>query len=236
MRLARILFRGTATCGVAVAMLVASASIAAAFGPRVPQIPAVGGALQGYLNGVGESINVNTDQVDGQVWTTSVSGNASFTLMIEVAGNAGANALGVYNTNGPPVPPLFEIFPGAATAGWFATAHFASGNLTVTLFDQNAIIQGQNFYAGVNANGFGFYLSGPGGTFYSQDARNGGTAQILTYAGTGQNFGDWWECFEDLAPGATDSDFNDAVLMMQSVVPTPVNATTWGKMKSLYRH
>lgn len=236
MKLVGSLYRGLATLGVTTLFLVASVSVAAAFGPRVPQIALNGASLQGYLNGIGESINVSTDQVDGQVWTTSVSGNATFTLMIELAGNAGSNAIGVYNSNGPANPPLFQIFPGAATAGWFATSHFGSGNLVVTLFDQNSIIQGQTFYAGVNANGFGFYLQGPGGTFYSQDSRNaGGNARVLTYLGTGVNFGEWWQCFEDLAPGASDDDFDDAVLLLQSVVPTPVNASTWGKIKTLYR-
>lgn len=235
MRLAKTLLQGVATVGVAVAVLAVSVSTAAAFSPRVPQIALNGAALQAYLNGVGESIIVGTDQVDGQVWTTSVSGNATFTLMIELTGNAGANAIGVYNTNGPPVPPLFQIFPGAATAGWHATAHFGGGNLVVTLFDQNAVIQGQNFYAGVNANGFGFYLAGPGGTFYSQDSRNGGAAQILTYLGTDENFGDWWECFEDAGYATGDKDFEDAVLLLQSVVPTDVGVTTWGRLKSLYR-
>jgi hypothetical protein len=182
---------------------------------------------------------VTTDQLDAQVWTSSISGNATFTLMIELAGNAASNAIGIYNTAGPPNPPLFQVFPGAASAGWFATAHFAGGNLTVTLFDNNSIIQGQSFYAGVNANGFGFYLQDPlsGTTYYSQDGRNaGGVAQILTYAGTGQNFGDWWECFEDLQVGAgSDQDYDDAVLLLQSVVPTPTHSNTWGALKALYR-
>jgi hypothetical protein len=225
-----------AAVGVGIAVLVASVSPAAAFGPRVPQIGFANGPLQAYLNAVDGGINVATDQVDGQVWTASISGNATFTLMIELSGFAAGNAIGVYNSNGPVAPPLFQIFPGAATAGWFATAHFAGGNLTVTLFDNNSVIQGQNFYAGVNANGFGFYLSGPGGTFYSQDARNplnGGNAQILTYLGTGQNFGDWWECFEDVTYGPA-STFAKAVLLLQSVVPTPTATTSWGRLKSLY--
>jgi hypothetical protein len=232
-----------------VAVGVVSATVASAggpFPPRVPQVVFNSASLQAYLNGQGESINVNTDQLNGQVWTTSVSGNASFTLMIELSGNAGGNSIGVYNAVGPPsTPPLCQIFPGAATTGWHAMAHFpANGNLVVTLFDQNSVIQGQSFYAGVNENGFGFYISGPGGTFRSQDALNpGGAAQILTYAGNGQNFGDWWECFEDQAvsagggggEGGGANDFDDAVLLLQSVVPTEVNGRTWGNLKALYR-
>jgi hypothetical protein len=219
-----------------IAALALSASSALAFTPRAPQVAVGGGSLQGYLNANDGGVNVNTDQLDAQVWTTSISGNSTFTLMLELGANAPANNIGVYNTNAGPVPPLFQIFPGAATADWFATAHFAGGNMTVTLFDNNSLIVGQTFYPGVNANGFGFYLQGPGGTFYTQDARNpGGLPQILTYAGTGQNFGEWWMAIEDLDLAHSDSDFDDAVLLLQSVVPTPAAARTWGAVKALYR-
>lgn len=237
MGMARVLFRSSTALGLAVAFLVASATIASAFNPRVPQVAFSSATLQGYLNSQGESINVLTDQMDAQVWTTSVSGNATFTLMIELtaAASAANNAIGIYNT-GVPVPPLFNIFPGAATAGWFATAHFAGGQMTVTVFDQNSVIQGQITYNGVNANGFGFYLVGLGGTFYSEDARNaGGAPRILTFLGTGVNFGDWWQCFEDSTTPTASADFDDAVLLVQSVTPTPTLTSTWGKVKRLYR-
>jgi len=224
----------TGLAALAVASMVTAAS---AFGPRIPQVFVQDPSLQNYLNANDGGINVHTDQVDAQVWTASVSGNATFTLMIELAGFAPNNDIGIYNA-GAAVPPLYLVFPGAAQAGWFATCHFGpGGSLAVLLYDQNAVFQGQNNYAGVTRNNFGFYLQGPGGTFYSQDARNaGGLAQIITYLGTGQNFGDWWECFEDL-PVATgsDSDFDDAVLLLQSIAPTPAKGTSWGKLKSLYR-
>ena len=237
MRLARKVFRSLAPVGVTVCLLVASASIAAAqFSLRAPQVSFNSAPLQGYLNGIGESINVAADQVDAQMWTTGASGNSTFTLMIEVAGNAGVNSIGVYNTNGGPVPPQFQVFPPATAAGWHALAHFGGGNLTVSLFDQNAAFQGQVSYAGVSPTSFGFYISGPGGTFYSQDSRNGGAAQILTYMGTGVNFGEWWECFEDTPYAAGDQDFDDAILLLQSVVPTDVQGPSWGRLKTLYRN
>lgn len=232
MKLGRMLF----TFGVVAAVLVTTVSVAAAFGPRVPQVVFNSVPLQTYLNGVGQTINVNTDQVDGQVWTAGISGNATFTLMIELGQFAQGNNIGIYNAGGPPNPPLYQVFPGAATAGWHATAHFGGGNLVVTLFNQNAIIQGQTFYAGVTANNFGFYIQGPGGTWYSQDLRNnGGQVQILTYLATGDSFGAWWECFEEQSFPVGDRDFDDAVLILESVTPTPTDASTWGKVKALYR-
>lgn len=207
---------------------------------RVPQIAVAGGSLQGYLNSVGEAINVNTDQQDVQRWTSTVSSNSTFTLQVELtAGNAPANGIGLYNAS-LVAPPLYQVFPGAATAGWFAVASFRSApiRVVVNLFDNNAALQGTTTYLGADKNDFGFYLQGPGGTFYSQDARNpGGLAQALTYAGTGINSGNWWLCWEDLtrSGGGADDDFEDAVLFLESVNPTPVAKTTWGSLKARFR-
>ena len=208
---------------------------------RVPQVVVNGGGLQGYLNSVGESINVSTDQQDVQRWQSTVSNNSTFTIQVELAGNAGSNTYGLYNASAA-VPPLYQMFPGAATSGWFAVASFRSGptRVVVSLFDNNAAFQGSTTYlAGPpDRNDFGFYLQqNPGVVFYSQDARNpGGVAQILTYAGTGQNAGSWWLAFEDLdAAQGADYDFDDAVLFCESVNPTPVNKTTWGSLKARFR-
>lgn len=212
-------------------------AIAGPFPSRSPQVSFQTAALQGYLNGLGESVNVASDQLDASIWATSVSGNTLFTLMIEVAANASANAIGVYNADDPnPTPTMFQLFPGAASAGWYAVASFqSSGKLIVSLFDDQSNFQGQTVYTGVNAQKFGFYLAGPGGTFYTQDARNAGDPHALVFAGTGNNIGDWWMCFEDLPYNSGTSDFDDAVLLLQSVAPTPARNLSWGGLKALYR-
>ncbi len=221
----------------AVLALMLGASAASAAALRVPQIPVNGTSLQTYLNGVGESINVPTDQADAQEWASTVSGNSTFTMMIELAGYAASNKVGVYNGDAVS-PSLFQVFPGAADAGWFAIASFKPGNkLIVNLFDATATLQSTTTYLGVNSQDFGFYLKGPGGTFYTQDVRNGGgLAQAITFAATGGNAGSWWLAFEDLPrSGVSDADFNDAVLFLESINPTPVGTTTWGGLKSRYR-
>jgi len=88
-------------------------------------VPVAGTALQNHFSvTVLESINVGTDQVpDAQRWKTTVSGNSSMTLMIELASDANGNSLGVYNA-GDVSPTLFEIFPGTAVAGQYAMASF----------------------------------------------------------------------------------------------------------------
>jgi hypothetical protein len=217
----------------ALAVFAASASAAL----RVPQIAVIGGSLQGYLNGIGESINVNTDQEDVQRWQSTVSNNSTFTIQLELTGNAGGNTLGIYNA-ALAAPPLYQVFPGAATTGWFAVASFRTApiRVVVNLFDDNAVVQGTTTYLGADRDDFGFYLSGQAGTLYTQDARNAGAAaQALTYAGTGVNDGNWWLCWEDVTAAAgADFDFDDAVLFLESVNPTPVTKTSWGELKKRF--
>ena len=223
----------TAVASLLALALVASSASAAL---RVPQITVIGGSLQGYLNSVGEAINVNTDQQDIQRWQSTVSNNSTFTIQIELTANAAGNTIGLYNA-GDPAPPLYQVFPGAATAGWFAVASFRTApvRVVVNLFDNNAAIQGTTTYLGADRNDFGFYLSGQAGTLYTQDARNGGAAQALTYAGTGVNSGNWWLCWEDVTVAAgADFDFDDAVLFLESVNPTPVSRTSWGDLKKRF--
>jgi hypothetical protein len=208
---------------------------------RVPQIVINNGTLQGYLNSVGESINVLTDQQDIQRWQATVSNNSTFTIQVELAGNAAGNTYGIYNAS-LAAPPLYQCFPGAATNGWFAVASFRTGpvRVVVNLFDNNAALQGTSTYLGADRNDFGFYLQQPVGlnqVFYTQDARNpGGMAQMVTFAGTGINSGSWWLCFEDLTLAqGSDRDFDDAVLFLESVNPTPVNKTSWGELKARFK-
>ena len=219
-----------------IALVAFAGSAAAAL--RVPQIVVNGGTLQGYLNGVGEAINVSTDQQDVQRWTATVSNNSTFTIQVELTGNAASNTIGLYNAS-LVAPPLYQAFPGAATSGWFAVASFRTApiRVIVSLFDASAAFQGSTTYLGADRNDFGFYLQQQaGGVLYTQDARNpGGHAQALTYAGTGINSGSWWLCFDDQSlPQGSDYDFDDAVLFLESVNPVPVHKTTWGDLKARF--
>src|SRR5262252_4182908 len=96
--------------------LVAFAGVASA-ALRSPQVTVNGGTLQGYLNSVGESINVGTDQQNIQRWQATVSNNSTFTIQVELSGNAASNNIGIYNASAVS-PALFLVFPGAATNGW----------------------------------------------------------------------------------------------------------------------
>jgi hypothetical protein len=226
-----------ATAVLTVLGVVAVSSNANAFGLRAPQVPVLGGTLQGYLNSKGESINVLTDQQDAQVYSQSASGNALLTLMVTLTPSSNVDQIGIYNAAAV-IPPLFFVLSASSGPGAFSTLSFKPGNiLVVNRFDGAANFVSTTTYGGVDPNNFGFYISTPGGTFFSQDGRNpGAKAQMLAYQGTGINNGEWWLCFEDLAVAAgSDQDFDDAVLILESVNPLPVQQSTWGGVKSLYR-
>ena len=221
-------------------LAVCLAPTAGALPLRAPQVPLQTGwdgiSLQTYLNSVGETLNTLTQQLDLQTWQGVSSGGPTFTLMMEIAGYAGQNSIGIYNA-GEASPSKFLVFPGAASPGWYAVCTFSSGgHLTVSLYDGAHALQGTTNYVGADQTNFGVYLQGPGGLFYSQDYRNpGGKPQVLTYDGTGQYVGRWWECFEDLPYASSDLDFQDSILLMQAMEPTSAGGSSWGGLKSLYR-
>lgn len=219
-----------------VASLATVASAVPPYPVRTPQVAVSGAALQTYLNKLGESINVLTDQLAAQTYIPSVSGNSAMTLMIELGKDPRGTTLGVYDPMRP-VPHLYEVFPGNAAARWSAMVSFlTSGDIVVNLFNDSGVLQGNTVYPDVNLGTVGFYLAGLGGKFFSEDARNGGAAQALMFAGTGRNGGDFWVCWEDLPNGGdADMDFDDAVLLIQSLQPVPATAETWGRIKDQYR-
>jgi hypothetical protein len=218
------------------ALLVAPASAAL----RSPQVPVLGGTLQGYLNSVGEFINVNTDQLDQQVWGSTVSNNATFTVQVELVGNASSNTIGIYNSTAA-IPALYQIFPGAATTAWFVVLAFRSApvRVVVSLFDESASFQGSTTYLGADKNAFAYYLSGPDGVLYTQDARNpGGAAQFVTYAGTSLNSGSFWICGEQtaVAGGASDRDYDDVILFLEpNLCACPAQKCSWATLKERFR-
>ena len=218
-----------------VALVVLATSSNAAL--RVPQVPVVGGGLQAYFISVGEGINVNTDQDATQTWTNTSSGTTTYTIEFQSSPNAAIQQFGLYNASAV-IPPLFFLMSGSVGPLGFSTATFKPGNiLVVNRFDALGNFLSTTTFGGVDPTNFGFYLSVPAGTVFTQDGRNpGGLARALTFRGTGVNAGTWWLCWDEPLAGAPgDQDFDDLVLLMESVNPVPVNATTWGAVKARFR-
>jgi len=220
----------------AAALLVAGAAHA---GLRSPQVPIAGNALQNFFNARHIPINVATDQLDLQTFSAPAP-SGPLNVGPPLGGNAAGDVLGIYNA-AVATPPLYLVFPGAATTGWFATASFRTSpqRLVVNLFDSNAAFVGSATYlAGPpDPTNFGFYLQGPGtggNVLYTQDARNpGGVPQFLAYSAPGSNGQQTWLAGEDTAgPGGDYADWIMLLNVANGV--TPATSTTWSRVKQLF--
>lgn len=189
--------------------------------------------LDGITVGGPSSVDVVNDQyANDALWSLGGSGGAFSQIVIELAGNAAINGFGIYDATDP--TKFVEIFSGPATAGTnSARATFSimgDGQVVRNLFDETGV-----YFAG---NLFGFYLSTPGNTWYSDATRNADRADhMVAYQGTGDTVkigntiaGPWANnefvmAWEDLASSQWDYDYNDFVVMVESVngvkVPEP---------------
>lgn len=183
------------------------------------------------------SVNVDNDQLANDAyWQVEATGGSVSTIVIEVAGNAGSNTFGIYDkadkTN------TLELFAGVAGA-----------TDLVTLSTYTDMGGNQVFEVGANSKvfsstTFGYYLSGNGGTFYSDSSLNSeGDDQMVVYQGTGTDYlmydngsrirQGWWTSASylmgwedlDLTTGGSDSDYQDFVVLVESIVPVPAPAT-----------
>ena len=217
-------------------LLVGAVFMLAASGAMATYINPNGGgdgserSLQGILDditvGGPSSVNVNTDQVANDAyWSIGGTGMAASTFVIEISSLSDVNSFGIYN-NGK----FVEIFGGAATAGAQAVVSIkADGSVFLNFVDT-----GIDF----NSNSFAFYLNNGTDIWFSDDALNrDGLDHMVAFEGKGTdriqtpgNAAGYWLnneyilAFEDLSDGA-DWDYNDFVVMVESVDPVPEPGT-----------
>ncbi|HKP97250.1 MAG TPA: DUF4114 domain-containing protein [Fibrobacteria bacterium] len=194
-----------------------------------------GPSLQNILNGITNdgtsSVDVNADQIAlDKYWQLTASGTSAATMIIEVAGFHSENVFGLYDVANPANKVI--LFNGAATGGDQAAVSIKASGAVYINFQPTGVV--------FASHDFGYFLQGPGGTFYSDDALNpGGKDHLVSFQGKGDlvtlptlSSGEWvpneyvlgWE---DVAEG--DNDFDDMVLMVESVQPVP-EPTTMGLM------
>lgn len=172
------------------------------------------------------SINVNTDQHGAAIFTSMGAGSSVATMVIEVASNAPTNTFGLYKYGSPGTK--VQVFSGSQTGGALTFITFlANGDI---------LINGSPAATGFG-NVFGFYLGvGSDVYYYTEDSLNAGAAQALVFAGEGDTVqipgyapgsdaGHWYFAFEDQPYGNGDHDFNDMVVIVESITPVPEPGT-----------
>ena len=185
------------------------------------------GTLSGsdYINGTVQ----NNQSPLTALWTLTGAGSSA-TIVLEIAGNAGANTFGFYDPSSPGTTQA-QLFNGPAAAGSKVYLKFSGNQLQSSL---DNLIWANVAKGGFSSTTFGMYLSGPGGTFFSDGA---GSQNLVAYQGfdgrtitIGAN-PEAWDAnsyvigWEDLPLSQSDLDYQDMVLLVSEVVPVPEPTT-----------
>ena len=180
------------------------------------------------------SINAVTDQV-GYALFRKAAGSPSASFIIELTAGVG-QIFGLYNAADP--TKFATIFDGTSTGGDQAQIIFnnATGDVLVTLTDVSASSSTTttffDVFADLSTPEFGFFHDSFGPRFYTEDSLNpSGEARALVYQGDDVSIlnmpfigpglfenAEFIFAWED----GTDNDFQDMVLLVESITPVPV--------------
>lgn len=174
----------------------------------------------------GPSIDVANDQTPYALFLSSGTGGSIATFVIEVTAGAGSNTFGIYSAGDS--SNMAEIFSGADTAGEQKIVSFlANGDVQV-----NFVTVATGF-----GSTFGFYISTANNDFFSEDSLNpNGDAQAVIYQGSGQMAQippfaagvigpeHFIVAFEDQVLAGSDKDYQDLVVLVESINPVPAPA------------
>jgi hypothetical protein len=160
----------------------------------------------------------------------AANGQATATIVIELAGFASQNTFGIYDVSDP--SHRATIFVGADGPGTTDTVQIMQTNGHYSVMDNGV------WAANFNSPVFGYFLSTPqGNTFMSDTSLNtDGGDHMYAYQGNGtstfkagshldgQTFATnmYLLGFEDLAKPGWDRDYQDFVAAVQYVVPVPI--------------
>lgn len=199
--------------------------------------------MQSILNSItqGGVSNVNAftgfiQDPNDSLWQITASGQSAATMIIELAGRANTDTFGIYDASN--INTRAILFDGAAAAGHKVSITFDENNVLTVADSTNSTF---THYAFASST-FGFFMGtlDPTATFFSDTTKN--TADnfdhMVAYAGKGDNvhvpgnpagFRPWTPSeyvlgFENTLGGG-DHDYNDMVLMIESVAPVPEPGT-----------
>lgn len=192
--------------------------------------------------GGSSSVNAATDALGSdQYWDNGGSGASIATFVVELTSGASNQTFGIFEQGNS--SNQVTIFDGAATGGLDLgnSSNFgnASASQQIIQFLADGTINVGNFFSGItssgnfNNNDFGFFLTSGNNTFYSDENLNGGTDRFVAYEGTGDNIqidpygaGVWGQNEYILGwEDGTDFDFQDLVVLVESIAPVPEPGT-----------
>jgi len=176
------------------------------------------------------SVTVATDALtDGSdaLWSVSGAGIGGASIIIELAGWAGTSTFGIYDAADPTnAAQQVELFSGAASQGDQVVVTIkADGSVFLNIVTDTGVAFAENK--------FGYYFDTPGGLFYSDTTLNFDdedhmialqgldvdTIQIPTLAAGLWTSNEYVLGWEDMSFPGADADYQDLVLMVESVTP-----------------
>jgi len=201
---------------------------------RSPQVTFCSDRLNDLFQSYGLGIDPISDQVDAQARDLGPAPTA-WLIILEHGGDHG---IGLYDADAVGTPALFEALHAGALVGSYSIVHLLpDGRIAVARFDENGVFVDTELFTSTPGtfHHFGLYVSdGQGQIVCSQDARNDGHPGVLTYLGTGQFYGDWFDCFETHPAGPACPQFVDVVVQMEPVEVNPTRQETWGGVKTRF--
>ncbi|MBV5329202.1 MAG: DUF4114 domain-containing protein [Chlorobium sp.] len=181
------------------------------------------------------SVNVQYDFVAPEIddyWAIGGTGQSAATLVIEITAGALTNTFGVYDYSD--ISKKVTLFNGPATPGVFP-----GFKTSLSFLLDGSVILNNTLDSGVDfaGNNFGFFL-GVGNKFYYSDITKNADNfdHMFAYEGKGDLVqlpgvlpGEWLSNeyvlgWEDGANGG-DKDYQDFVVMVESITPVPEPAT-----------
>ena len=186
------------------------------------------------------------DQAQQAYWSHSAVGaNSQFVFTDIGFGASAGDSLGIFSFL---TGEQLELFDNSGTAS-ASVSFLADGSARAVQVDTDGVELNSTSIAGFG-DIFGFYVTHANtGTFYSDSGMNqtytagdgndysdwmiafqgDGTVTNAYNGFAGGEFGtnDWLIAFDGLLHGAGQLDFNDAVILVESVQPVPVPAAVW---------
>jgi len=202
----------------------------------------------GGTGGIFSAIGFNAGATDpfstqssAAIFNPQAGGTSVATFIIAIAGNDGSNEIGIYQygNTGFMVPVFTGVETDISERAKAAITFYSSGAVVVegVGLPSPGTVPFPTLYNGFGSE-FGFYIKGPGGTYFTLDTDNefdqaqaliyqGNDVDKLTIGGVTGLFSSshWIFAFEDLLYSGSDKDFNDAVFLVESISPVPEPAT-----------